>query len=253
MAEFSRARSSLGFRSRASVLSCRAFLRRSRSVSAREFTLWHRPCSEAADDTHHGEPVLRLTLLVSAIASATFAGTLAFAPAVMELGQRVLAARTESSPRSPPAVRRAGNAGRSRRSSDALRARVSERAAVNVLSEGGQGRSWLIGVNAQTPRFSCPESRLASSLLHGPREVQRGTGRCGSPYPTIAIAAATFASHARLCAGSCADVGHLDLDLGQFLTAPKRRLSRVATQAPNCWSPWALSSTRSATRIVVSS
>jgi hypothetical protein len=40
--------------------------------------------------------VLRLTLLVSAIASATFAGTLAFAPAVMELGQRVLAARTQS-------------------------------------------------------------------------------------------------------------------------------------------------------------
>jgi hypothetical protein len=41
-------------------------------------------------------PVLRLTLLVSAIASATFAGTLAFAPAVMELGERVRAARTES-------------------------------------------------------------------------------------------------------------------------------------------------------------
>lgn len=40
--------------------------------------------------------MLRLTLLVSAIASATFAGTLAFSPAVMELGQRVLAARTES-------------------------------------------------------------------------------------------------------------------------------------------------------------
>ena len=58
---------------------------------------WHWPCSEADDDTHHGEPVLRLTLLVSAIASATFAGTLAFAPAVMELGERVLAARTEIS------------------------------------------------------------------------------------------------------------------------------------------------------------
>ena len=41
--------------------------------------------------------MLRLTLLVSAIASATFAATLAFAPAVMELGERVLAARTESS------------------------------------------------------------------------------------------------------------------------------------------------------------
>jgi hypothetical protein len=40
--------------------------------------------------------MLRLTLLVSAIASATFASTLAFAPAVIELGQRVLAARTES-------------------------------------------------------------------------------------------------------------------------------------------------------------
>ena len=40
--------------------------------------------------------MLRLTLLVSAIASATFAGTLAFAPAVMELGARALAARTES-------------------------------------------------------------------------------------------------------------------------------------------------------------
>jgi hypothetical protein len=40
--------------------------------------------------------VLRLTLLVSAIASATFAGTLAFAPAVMEIGQRVLTAQTES-------------------------------------------------------------------------------------------------------------------------------------------------------------
>ncbi len=40
--------------------------------------------------------MLRLTLLVSAIASATFAGTLAFAPAVMELGQRVLALQTET-------------------------------------------------------------------------------------------------------------------------------------------------------------
>lgn len=34
--------------------------------------------------------MLRLTLLISAIASATFAGTLAFAPAVAKLGQRVL-------------------------------------------------------------------------------------------------------------------------------------------------------------------
>ena len=40
--------------------------------------------------------MLRLTLLISAIASATFAGTLAFAPAVVELGQRVLAAEAES-------------------------------------------------------------------------------------------------------------------------------------------------------------
>ena len=40
--------------------------------------------------------MLRLTLLVSAIASATFAGTLAFAPAVMQLGQRVLAGEVES-------------------------------------------------------------------------------------------------------------------------------------------------------------
>ena len=42
-------------------------------------------------------PVLRLTLLVSAIASATFAATLAFAPAVMELGQRVLTVQTATS------------------------------------------------------------------------------------------------------------------------------------------------------------
>jgi hypothetical protein len=40
--------------------------------------------------------MLRLTLLVSAIASATFAGTLAFAPAVMEMGQQVLAGEVES-------------------------------------------------------------------------------------------------------------------------------------------------------------
>jgi hypothetical protein len=40
--------------------------------------------------------MLRLTLLVSAIASATFAATLAFAPAVLDLGQRVLAAQTQS-------------------------------------------------------------------------------------------------------------------------------------------------------------
>jgi hypothetical protein len=33
--------------------------------------------------------MLRLTLLVSAIASGTFAATLAFAPAVLDLGQRV--------------------------------------------------------------------------------------------------------------------------------------------------------------------
>jgi hypothetical protein len=40
--------------------------------------------------------MLRLTLLVSAIASGTFAATLAFAPAVLDLGQRVLAQETPS-------------------------------------------------------------------------------------------------------------------------------------------------------------
>jgi hypothetical protein len=40
--------------------------------------------------------MLRLTLLVSAIASGTFAATLAFAPAMLDLGQRVLAVETQS-------------------------------------------------------------------------------------------------------------------------------------------------------------
>jgi hypothetical protein len=50
--------------------------------------------STSPDTYNYGAPVLRLTLLVSAIASATFAATLAFAPGVLDLGERVLAAQT---------------------------------------------------------------------------------------------------------------------------------------------------------------
>ncbi len=52
--------------------------------------------STSPDTYNYGAPVLRLTLLVSAIASATFAATLAFAPAVIEIGERTLAARMET-------------------------------------------------------------------------------------------------------------------------------------------------------------
>ena len=40
--------------------------------------------------------MLRLTLLTSAVASATFVGTLAFAPAVVELGERLGLGQVES-------------------------------------------------------------------------------------------------------------------------------------------------------------
>jgi hypothetical protein len=48
--------------------------------------------------------VLRLTLLVSAIASATFAATLAFAPAVIEAGQRFVLGQADTPAASPIAV-----------------------------------------------------------------------------------------------------------------------------------------------------
>lgn len=61
-----------------------------------DLTNWHRDCSASRRiRTTAVISVLRLTLLVGAIASATFAATLAFAPAVTDLGQRVLTVRTE--------------------------------------------------------------------------------------------------------------------------------------------------------------
>ena len=47
--------------------------------------------------------MLRLTLLVSGISSATFAATFAFAPAVMDAGQRLFSAQTQIA-REAPAV-----------------------------------------------------------------------------------------------------------------------------------------------------
>jgi hypothetical protein len=56
-------------------------------------------------------------------------------------------------------------------------------------------------------------------------------------YPTIAITAATFAATLAFAPVLAHVVGHLDLDLGQFLTAPEKAPVATATQAPNCWSP----------------
>lgn len=49
-------------------------------------------------------PVLRTTLLVSAIASATFAATLAFAPAMMDAGQRLVFGQGEIMSSAPVAA-----------------------------------------------------------------------------------------------------------------------------------------------------
>jgi hypothetical protein len=46
--------------------------------------------------------VLRLTLLTSAVASATFVATLSYAPAVIELGQRLGFGRAEIARETPP-------------------------------------------------------------------------------------------------------------------------------------------------------
>jgi len=48
--------------------------------------------------------VLRLTLLTSAVASATFVGTLAFAPAVISVGQRLGLAQAELARETSPPV-----------------------------------------------------------------------------------------------------------------------------------------------------
>ena len=55
-------------------------------------------------------------------------------------------------------------------------------------------------------------------------------------YPTIAIAAATFAATLAFAPALANVVGHLDLDLGQFLTVPEKAPVATDTQ-PNCWSP----------------
>ena len=56
-------------------------------------------------------------------------------------------------------------------------------------------------------------------------------------FPTIAVAAATFAATLAFAPVLANAVGHLDLDLSQFLTAPKEAPVAVAPQAPNCASP----------------
>ena len=48
--------------------------------------------------------MLKLTLLTSAVASATFIGTLAFAPAVIEVGERLGFVQSESPQVIAPAV-----------------------------------------------------------------------------------------------------------------------------------------------------
>lgn len=56
-------------------------------------------------------------------------------------------------------------------------------------------------------------------------------------YPTIAVAAATFAATLALAPLLANAVGHLDLNLSQFLTAPETAPVAVAPHAPNCASP----------------
>lgn len=57
-------------------------------------------------------------------------------------------------------------------------------------------------------------------------------------FPTIAIAAATFAATLTFAPVLANAVGHLDLDLGQFLTVPEKApVANSTTQQPNCWSP----------------
>jgi hypothetical protein len=56
-------------------------------------------------------------------------------------------------------------------------------------------------------------------------------------YPTIAIAAATFAATLAFAPTLANAVQHLDLDLGQFLAAPEKAPVATATKEPNCRSP----------------
>jgi len=56
-------------------------------------------------------------------------------------------------------------------------------------------------------------------------------------YPTIAIAAATFAATLAFAPVLANVVGHLDLDLSQFLSAHEQAPVATAAQAPDCWSP----------------
>jgi len=54
-------------------------------------------------------------------------------------------------------------------------------------------------------------------------------------FPTIAIAAATFAATLAFAPVLANVIGHLDLDLGQFLTVPEKApVATVTQQAPNC-------------------
>ena len=59
-------------------------------------------------------------------------------------------------------------------------------------------------------------------------------------YPTIAVAAATFAATLAFAPVLANVVGHLDLDLGQILTAPEKAPVATAAQRPNCRTPFGM-------------
>ena len=56
-------------------------------------------------------------------------------------------------------------------------------------------------------------------------------------YPTIAIAAATFAATLALAPAIADAAQRLHLEQFLTLTAPEKAPVATATQEPNCWSP----------------